>query len=116
MERPSRVVRKPFEDLGMFVGGVIVDDGVDDFASRHVPFDGVEKANEFLMSMLFHAAPNDRPIKNIQCGEERRHTMALVVMGHRSASSRLERRARRRRRCWICQNFLHIFGVRNIMN
>ena len=27
------VVREPFEDLRMFVGGVIVGDGVDDFAS-----------------------------------------------------------------------------------
>ena len=94
MERSSRVVRKPFEDLGMFVGGIIVDDGVDDFAGRHVPFDGVEKANEFLMPMLLHAASDDRPIKNIQRGKERRRTMALVVMGHRSAFSRLERQAR----------------------
>ena len=94
MERPSRVVRKPFEDLGMFVGSVIVDDGVDDFAGRHVPFDGVEKANEFLMPMLLHAASDDRPIKNIQRGKERRRAITLVVMGHRSAFSRLERQAR----------------------
>ena len=80
MERPSGVVRKPFEDLGMFVGSVIVDDGVDDFAGRHIPFDGVEKANEFLMPMLLHAASDDRPIQNIQRGKERRRAITLVVM------------------------------------
>ena len=94
MECPSRVVREPFQDLGMFVGGVIVGDGVDDFASGHVPFDGVEKANEFLMPMLLHTAPDDRAIKNIQRGKERRRAIALVVMGHRSAFARLERQAR----------------------
>ena len=31
MECPARMIGEPFEDLGLFVGGIVVDDGVDDF-------------------------------------------------------------------------------------
>ena len=31
MERPAWMIGPPFEDVGLFVSGVVVDDGVDDF-------------------------------------------------------------------------------------
>jgi hypothetical protein len=31
MEHPARMIGEPFENLGLFVGGVVVDDGVDNF-------------------------------------------------------------------------------------
>ena len=34
MEHPARMIGQPFEDVGLFVGGVVVDDGVDDFSGR----------------------------------------------------------------------------------
>ena len=34
MERPARMIGDPFEDVGLFVGGIVVDDGVDDFSGR----------------------------------------------------------------------------------
>ena len=43
----------------MFVGGVIVEDGVDHFAGRHGALDGIEKADEFLVEVALHAAPDD---------------------------------------------------------
>ena len=78
----------------MFVGGVIVGDGVEDFASRHISFDGGEKANEFLMPMLLHAAPDDGSVKDIEGGKERCRAVALVVMRHCSTLARLDRQAR----------------------
>jgi hypothetical protein len=48
MECPSRMIGEPFEDVGLFVGGIVVDDGVDDFSGRHGALDGVEEANELL--------------------------------------------------------------------
>ena len=51
MERPARMVGDPFDDVGLFVGGIVVDDGVDDFSGRDGALDGVEEANEFLMAM-----------------------------------------------------------------
>ena len=53
---PTRVAGEPGFDLGMLVGGVIVEDGVDHFAGRHGALDGIEKADEFLVSVALHAA------------------------------------------------------------
>ena len=33
MERPARMIGNPFEDVGLFVGGM-VDEGMDDFSGR----------------------------------------------------------------------------------
>ena len=37
MEGPTRVTRQPSQHLGMFVGGIVVDDGVDQLAGRGPP-------------------------------------------------------------------------------
>ena len=34
VERPTGMIGEPFEDVGLFVGGVVVGDGVDDLAGR----------------------------------------------------------------------------------
>ncbi len=44
MERPARMIGDPFEDVGLFVGGIVVVDGVDDFSGRDGALDGVEEA------------------------------------------------------------------------
>ena len=36
VERPARMAREPPLDLGMLVGGVVVDDGVDQLSGRHL--------------------------------------------------------------------------------
>ena len=38
-------------DLGMFVGRIIIDDGVDHFASRNLLFGGIGEANELLVAV-----------------------------------------------------------------
>lgn len=94
MKRPSRMIRQPRQDIGMFVSGVVVGDGVNDFPGRHIPLDCVEEANEFLMPMLLHAAPDDGSVKDIEGGKERCRAVALVVMRHCSTLARLDRQAR----------------------
>ena len=44
MESPARMVGEPFKDVGLFVGGIVVVDGVDDFSGRDGALDGVEEA------------------------------------------------------------------------
>ena len=51
MERPARMIGQPFEDVGLFVGGIVVDDGVDDFSGRNSALDGIEEADELLVAM-----------------------------------------------------------------
>src|SRR5271170_8269448 len=51
MERPSRMAFQPSANVGMLVGGVIVDDGVDCLARGYLLLDDIEKTNELLMAM-----------------------------------------------------------------
>ena len=50
------------KDVGLFVGGIVVDDCVDDLSGRHGALDGVEEANELLVAMPSHAASDVRPL------------------------------------------------------
>ena len=59
MKDPTGMLGEPFLNLGVFVGSVVVGDGVDDLASGHDPFHAVEELDEFLMSMAGHAAANN---------------------------------------------------------
>jgi len=55
VEVEPRVPFEPGADLGMLVGGVIVDDQMQLSAGRGLAVDLVEKADEFLMPMARHA-------------------------------------------------------------
>ena len=50
VERPSRVTFEPSANVGMLVGGVVVDDGVDRLPRRDPFFDDIEEADELLMA------------------------------------------------------------------
>ena len=80
--------------LGMLVGGVVVDDGVDAFPCRDLRLDGVEEADEFLMPVALHVAADDGAVEHVERGEQRRRAVALVVVGHRSGAARLHRQSR----------------------
>jgi hypothetical protein len=57
MEGPARVAGEPGQDLGMLVGGIVVEDGVDHLARRHLALDRVQEADELLvLSSIFFAA------------------------------------------------------------
>ncbi len=49
MEREALMPCQPRCHFGVLVGGVIVENHMDRFVGRHLTFDGIEKANEFLM-------------------------------------------------------------------
>ena len=65
VEGPSGVALQPSPDLGMLVGGVVIQDGVDDLPGRDIPLDGVEEADEFLVAMLLHASPDHRAVQDV---------------------------------------------------
>ncbi len=48
---------RAISSIGMFVRGVIVDDGVNELAAWHGAVHGGEKSDELLMPMLVHATP-----------------------------------------------------------
>ena len=75
----------------MFVGCVVVDDGVDRLSRRHLRFDGIEEADKLLVPMVLHVATDDGAIEDVESGEERSRAMTFVVVGHRSGAAGLHR-------------------------
>jgi hypothetical protein len=66
---------------------------VDDPAGRHLGLDGVQKADEFLVPVTLHAAPDDLAFEDIERSEEGGGAVALVVMRHRAGPPFLDRQA-----------------------
>ena len=87
MEGPSRMSAEPSSNLGMLVDGVVVENGVNELTGRDVALDRVEEADEFLVTMTLHVAPDDRTVEHVERGEQGCRSVALVVMGHRPAPS-----------------------------
>ncbi len=92
-KRPSRMVGEPGQDVGVLVGGVVVEDGVDHLAGRHGSLDGRDEADELLMPVARHAAADDLAFEHAEGGEQGRGAVALVVVGHGRAPARLQRQA-----------------------
>ena len=65
MECPSRMALERLADVGMLMGGVIVDDGVDRLTRGDLVLDDVEKANELLMAMALHVAADHRAVEDV---------------------------------------------------
>src|SRR5215475_12012972 len=85
---------EPGQDVGMLVGGIIVDDDMDGFLLGHPGLDDVQEADELLMAVALHALADDLALEDIESREQRGRAMTLVIMGHGAGASRLHRQAR----------------------
>ena len=72
---------EPGADLGVLVGGVVVEDDVDQLAGRDLGLDGVEEADELLMPVALHVAADDRAVEHVERGEQRRGAVASCSRG-----------------------------------
>src|SRR5207249_2514013 len=79
VESEARMAGEPAAHLGVLVGGIIVENHVNRFVDRHLALYGIEKADEFLVPMALHAAPDDLALKDIEGGEQGGSAMALVI-------------------------------------
>ena len=59
VEGEALVAAEPGAHLGMLVGGVVVEDHMDALAGRDIGLNGVEEADELLVAVALHAAPDD---------------------------------------------------------
>lgn len=66
MEGPARMSLQPCPDLGVFVGGIIVEHGMDELFGGNLALDGIEEADEFLVPMALHAAADHSAIEHIE--------------------------------------------------
>src|SRR5512132_3312110 len=71
MEGPARMTAEPGADLRVLMGGVIVENGVDDLASRDVALETVEEANELLVPVVLHVAADHRAVEHVERSEQR---------------------------------------------
>ena len=80
VERPSWMLCEPGQHLRMFVGGLIVEDGVDHLAGWHGPLDGCDDPDELLMSMARHAATDDLAFEHADRGEQGRRAVPFLIV------------------------------------
>ena len=82
---------QPLLHLGMLVGGIVVDNGMDRLSRRDLRLDGVEEADELLVAVALHVAADDGAVEDVEGGEQRRRAMAFVVVGHGPGAALLHR-------------------------
>ncbi len=82
---------EPFHDVGMLVGGIVVDDDMDRLFLGHPGLDHVEKPDELLMAMPLHALADYLAFKDIECCEQGGDAVALVVMSYGASAPLLHR-------------------------
>ena len=67
---------EPRADLGMLVGGVVVEDDVDHLAGRHRGLDSIQEPDELLVAVALHVAADDGAVEDVERGEQGRGAMA----------------------------------------
>src|SRR6478672_3142206 len=81
-------------DLGMLMGGVVVDNTVDQLASWHFALNSVQEADELPATVALHAASDDTAIQCVEGGEQRGGAMPFVVVCHGAAAPLLHWQSR----------------------
>src|SRR3954466_13091743 len=94
MEGETRMAIEPFADLRMLMGRIVVEDEVDGPSGGDLHLDLVEEADELLMPMLLHAAPDDLAFEHVEGSKQGGGAVAFVVMSHGGGAALLEGQAR----------------------
>ena len=69
VEGPARMLHQPFPDFGVFVSGIVIDDGMDRLAFGDLGVNEVEEADELLMPMALHIAADDGAVEDVEGSE-----------------------------------------------
>ena len=93
VEGKAGMAFEPSADLFVLVGGVVVEDDMNQLSGREFGLDGIEKADEFLMTVPLHAATDNLAFQHVEGGKQRGRPVPLVVVGHRLAAALLDRQA-----------------------
>ena len=80
MESEALMTVEPLADLGVLMGGVVIEDNMDRLAVRHFDVDGVEETDKLLMPVTLHVPADDGAVEDVESSEQRRGAMPLVVM------------------------------------
>jgi hypothetical protein len=75
---------EPGTDVGMLVGRIVVDYGMDKLAGRHFALNGAQEADELLVAVTLHQRPMTLPF-SVECGEQRGGAIRFVDAMGRAA-------------------------------
>ena len=100
--RWNRLCRSSQVDVGVLVGGVVVQDQMDLQVAGDLGVDGLEEDQELLVAVPGQALADHRAGQHVQRGEQGGGAVALVVVGHRPGPARtIGSDAWVRSRAWI---------------
>src|SRR3974390_2911337 len=85
------MVFDPFENLGVLVSGIVIDDHMHRFLLGYPGVDDIEEADELLMAMALHALADDVSVKHIERREKGGDAVPLIVVGDGAGTSLLHR-------------------------
>ncbi len=91
MEGPARMTVEPGADLRGLMGGIVVQDRLDELAARHSFLDRVEEADDLAVAVMLHAAADHLALLYVQSDKQGRRAMSLASMGARRPQARLHR-------------------------
>jgi hypothetical protein len=94
MEGAAWMPLPPRLHLRVLVRGVIVDGCLDGLVGRYFAVNGIEEADELLVPVALHAAADHLACQHVECREQCRGAVTLVVMRHGPAAAGLERQPR----------------------
>jgi hypothetical protein len=80
MDVKARSLCQPNSNVGMLVGGIVVDDEMDGKIVGHGFVDSLEEAKKLLMSVAWFAFGEDGPGGDVEGGKKGGGAMANVVM------------------------------------
>src|SRR5438552_2546581 len=89
----TRVPLEPRLHLGVLVCSVVVGDQVQVQPLWGVAVDGAQEFKPFLVAVALHALPDNVAGGDIKGGEQRRYSIAFVVVGHSPGPTFLHRQA-----------------------
>jgi hypothetical protein len=75
----------------MFMGGVVVEHGVDQLTGGNRTLDGIEETDEFAVAVALHAAPDHRAVEHAERGEQGGGAVPFVIVRHGRAAPGLDR-------------------------
>ena len=91
VQMEARMLGQLGVDLGVLVGGVVVDDQMQIKRPRGAPIQMSEEGKELVVSVLGQALANHLAADDVERGKQRRRPMPLVVMAQRLRLATFER-------------------------
>ena len=90
----SPVLCQPGLHAGMLVRGIVVADEVQLLVLGRFAVNAAQEREPLLVTVTLLTTANERSVQRIECREQRRRAMALVVMGHARRAPFLQRQTR----------------------